>query len=208
MLKIGHSTSENNPYGGTGQGAAAGIDTWTSHATRAGTGATGPVRPGTARSGAAQSGTAQSGTARPGTERSRVAQTGFNARFAPFVTTAVGLAADCAAGLPRRMAGRLFAINDDESYWRGWQIIKVHRGFGRRYRDPKFDTLLTCGMCKGTGLGAIELARLSLPCGVCLGTGRLATAEGEPGLATAEGEPGLATADGQRGERGRHGAVI
>lgn len=90
-----------------------------------------------------------------------------------FVTIAAGVVADCVTDLPRRMTGRLFAVNDDEAYWRDWQIMKVHCGFGRRYRDPMFNALVTCTDCKGSGIGAIELAGLNLPCGICLGYGRL-----------------------------------
>jgi hypothetical protein len=35
----------------------------------------------------------------------------------------------------------MFRTNDTEAYWRGWQIIRVHGGLGRVYRDPRFDTL-------------------------------------------------------------------
>jgi hypothetical protein len=40
---------------------------------------------------------------------------------------------------PRRLADRLFVMNDTEAYWRDWQITKTHGGLGRRYRDPSFD---------------------------------------------------------------------
>ena len=43
------------------------------------------------------------------------------------------------AALPGRLGDRLFAMNDNEAYWRGWQITKTHGGLGRRYRDPSFD---------------------------------------------------------------------
>lgn len=42
------------------------------------------------------------------------------------------------AALPGRLGGRLFAMNDNEAYWRDWQIVKTHGGLGRRYRDPSF----------------------------------------------------------------------
>ena len=41
--------------------------------------------------------------------------------------------------LPGRLGDRLFAMNDNEAYWRDWQITRTHGGFGRRYRDPSFD---------------------------------------------------------------------
>jgi hypothetical protein len=43
------------------------------------------------------------------------------------------------AAQPRRLADRLFVMNDTEAYWRDWQITKTHGGLGRRYRDPSFD---------------------------------------------------------------------
>ena len=43
------------------------------------------------------------------------------------------------AALPGRLGDRLFAMNDNEAYWRDWQITKTHGGLGRRYRDPSFD---------------------------------------------------------------------
>jgi hypothetical protein len=53
------------------------------------------------------------------------------------------------AYIPRRLGDRLFAMHDNEAYWRGWQITKVHGGLGRRYRDPLFDTLAECAKCHG-----------------------------------------------------------
>jgi hypothetical protein len=35
----------------------------------------------------------------------------------------------------------IFRLNDLEARWRGWQITPVHAATGRRYRDPRFDTL-------------------------------------------------------------------
>src|SRR5690242_9892958 len=43
------------------------------------------------------------------------------------------------AALPGRLGDRLFAMNDNEAYWRDWQITRTHGGLGRRYRDPSFD---------------------------------------------------------------------
>jgi len=68
----------------------------------------------------------------------------------------------------RRWGDRLFVMNDNEAYWRGWQIIKTHAGLGRRYRDPRFDTLAACARCAGMGDFA------DVPCGPCRGTGRIA----------------------------------
>jgi hypothetical protein len=45
------------------------------------------------------------------------------------------------AGLPRRAGSRLFAKNDEEARWRGWQVTELAGGLARRYRDPRFDEL-------------------------------------------------------------------
>ena len=72
-----------------------------------------------------------------------VTRTGARARNRPFpalLATSVALVADYLMGLPRRFSDRLFAMNDNEAYWRGWQIVRARGGLTRRYRDPKFDT--------------------------------------------------------------------
>ncbi len=172
MLKIGHSTRENNPRRGAARGTPAGVDTWTRR-----TKATYVPRPDSAQGGARTLG--------PGiltakiAKLASIAKIAWIARIATFVTIAAGVVADRVTDLPRRMTNRLFAVNDDEAYWRDWQIMRVHCGFGRRYRDPLFDTLVTCTDCKGTGIGTIELAGLNLPCGICLGFGRLTVTTGE-----------------------------
>ncbi len=73
--------------------------------------------------------------------------------------------------IPRRLGDRLFVMNDTEAYWRSWQITKTHGGLGRRYRDPRFDTLAECPKCHGAGVTA------DLPCLPCLGTGRITLVE-------------------------------
>jgi hypothetical protein len=75
------------------------------------------------------------------------------------------------AAVPRRLGGRLFAMNDAEAYWRDWQITRIHGGLGRRYRDLRFDTLAECPKCRGAGVTA------DLPCPPCLGTGRITLEE-------------------------------
>ena len=74
------------------------------------------------------------------------------------------------AALPRRPGDRLFAMNDAEAYWSSWQIIRTY-GLGRRYREPRFDTLAECPKCHGAGLTADQ------PCPPCLGTGRIILGE-------------------------------
>jgi hypothetical protein len=62
-------------------------------------------------------------------------------RIRTFLAVGAGVMNDCLTSFPRRACDRLFAINDAEAHWRGWQITRVHGGFARRYRDPMFDTL-------------------------------------------------------------------
>jgi len=45
------------------------------------------------------------------------------------------------AGIPRRAGARLFARNDEEAGWRGWQITELHGGLARSYRDTRFSVL-------------------------------------------------------------------
>ena len=75
------------------------------------------------------------------------------------------------AALPRRPGDRLFAMNDAEAYWRDWQMTRTHGGLGRRYRDPRFDTLAECPKCRVAGETGDQ------PCPPCLGTGRITLGE-------------------------------
>lgn len=63
-----------------------------------------------------------------------------NGRFPAFLAVSAALVAASLMSLPRRLSDRLFATNDTEAYWRGWQIVRARGGLTRRYRDPKFDT--------------------------------------------------------------------
>jgi hypothetical protein len=55
------------------------------------------------------------------------------------LATAGWIALSWLAALPGRLGDRLFAMNDNEAYWRDWQTVKTNGGLGRRYRDPSFD---------------------------------------------------------------------
>ena len=44
------------------------------------------------------------------------------------------------ADLPRRLGNRIFAMNDAEAGWRGWEITVAAAGLGRQYRDPRFNS--------------------------------------------------------------------
>ena len=62
----------------------------------------------------------------------------------------------------------VFLANDEEACRWGWTIERRRGGLGRRYRHPWFDTLATCGLCRGLGITAEESA-----CPTCSGTGRV-----------------------------------
>jgi hypothetical protein len=66
----------------------------------------------------------------------------------------------------RSIGRRLFAADDRRALEHSWQITVQHGGLGRRYRDPRFDLLVTCPGCHGAGDRAE-------PCRRCAGTGRL-----------------------------------
>jgi hypothetical protein len=102
-------------------------------------------------------------------ERARTRSPG--ARTGNVLVITAGVLASWLAHIPRRLGDRLFAMNDNEAYWRGWQIAKVHGGLGRRYRGPLFDALAECAKCHGAG------ASTNAPCAPCLGTGRTTIGE-------------------------------
>ena len=45
------------------------------------------------------------------------------------------------ASLPHRAGARLFAMNDTEAGWRGWEVTEFCCGLARSYHDPRFDLL-------------------------------------------------------------------
>ena len=63
---------------------------------------------------------------------------------------------------------RVFAATDATARQHDWQIVATLGGLGRRYRDPRFDSLAACAPCGGRG------ARTpGDPCQACEGTGRI-----------------------------------
>jgi hypothetical protein len=52
-----------------------------------------------------------------------------------------GFAISWLIGLPRRAGARLYARNDEEAGWHGWQVTETFGGLGRQYRDARFDQL-------------------------------------------------------------------
>lgn len=63
---------------------------------------------------------------------------------------------------------RTFAATDAEARRHGWQVSITHGGFGRKYRDPRFDSLAACADCLGLGISVP-----GHPCHICDGTGRI-----------------------------------
>jgi len=55
------------------------------------------------------------------------------------------------ARLIQAAGDRLFAANDREAGWHGWEVTRYQGGLGRGYRDPRFDTLMSCPLCGGSG---------------------------------------------------------
>jgi hypothetical protein len=72
---------------------------------------------------------------------------------------------------------RLFARDDLIAIEHGWQITTRCGGFGRQYRDPRFDTLRSCPRCAGSGstLGGTTRSGAAggEPCRACAATGRV-----------------------------------
>ncbi len=46
---------------------------------------------------------------------------------------------------------RIFAADDARARARGWQVTRSPSGFGRRYRDPRWDLVSACSDCAGRG---------------------------------------------------------
>jgi hypothetical protein len=66
----------------------------------------------------------------------------------------------------RLLLDRLFAPDDVWAIQHGWEIERGRLGLSRTYRDPRFDTLASCGACHGRGW--VQPGR---PCLTCGGTG-------------------------------------
>lgn len=66
------------------------------------------------------------------------------------------------------IAQQVFAVPDADARRHGWQVTVTHGGFGRRYRDPRFDNLVPCTACSGRGGNP-----RGSTCPACRGTGRV-----------------------------------
>lgn len=69
-----------------------------------------------------------------------------------------------------KLEQRLFGDLDEQAQHDGWQVTRLYRGFGRRYRDPRFDPLSACPACAGSG------STDGQPCAPCRSTGRVTRA--------------------------------
>ncbi len=90
------------------------------------------------------------------------------------------------ASLAEKAGNRLFARDDQTARSHGWQVTARCGGLGRRYRDPRFDTLCACRECEGGGYVGGE------PCAVCQGTGRVTRELHAPGEVVPDDDNALA----------------
>jgi hypothetical protein len=68
------------------------------------------------------------------------------------VRTTWGFSLSWLIGLPRRAGTRLYAANDAEARWWGWQVTERWGGLVRQYRDARFDLLPRDPAIRRTGL--------------------------------------------------------
>jgi DnaJ-class molecular chaperone len=66
------------------------------------------------------------------------------------------------------IAQRVFAASDADARRHGWQVTITRGGFGRTYRDPRFDYLVECTACNGRGCKPGNTT-----CSPCHATGRI-----------------------------------
>jgi hypothetical protein len=68
----------------------------------------------------------------------------------------------------RRGGERMFAAADARAAEYGWQVRTTRGGLGRSYRDPRFDRLVRCPDCGGSG----RVGYTRQTCAWCDGSGR------------------------------------
>lgn len=77
------------------------------------------------------------------------------------------------------IAKKIFAITDADARRHGWEVTVTDGGFGRRYRDPRFNYLANRTACHGRGRNPNDGI-----CSACHGTGRVVldpSAASQPG---------------------------
>jgi DnaJ-class molecular chaperone len=62
----------------------------------------------------------------------------------------------------------LFDASDAAARRYGWQVTSTRHGFGRLYRDPRFDAIRICPACRGHGVQTD-----GTECLRCRGSGRI-----------------------------------
>lgn len=72
---------------------------------------------------------------------------------------------------------RIFVADDAVALARGWNISRSPKGFGRVYRDPRWDLISECESCRGDagsepescsscgGCGTVQRSRTDISCG-------------------------------------------
>jgi hypothetical protein len=66
------------------------------------------------------------------------------------------------------IGSKIFRADDCYAREHGWQISPRHGGLSRAYRDPRFDSLISCAACNGRGFRPDRTT-----CPDCGGSGRL-----------------------------------
>jgi hypothetical protein len=84
------------------------------------------------------------------------------------------------------LAQALFAATDASARQRGWQVTSTRCGFGRRYRDPRFDTLTPCPAYDGRRVHAdgIECPRCHDPGRIAVKPDAQSSSDLQPGRLT------------------------
>jgi hypothetical protein len=67
----------------------------------------------------------------------------------------------------RWLEKQLFQADDAKASARGWEVRATRRGFGRVYRDPRWNSVFECLSCLGSGADPAEADG----CVECRGTG-------------------------------------
>lgn len=77
----------------------------------------------------------------------------------------------------RQLIDRLFVAEDAVARARGWEISRSPNGLGRVYRDPRWDLILECKVCRGgadsggescplcAGRGTVRRSQADISCG-------------------------------------------